>query len=100
MNLEGGVIVFCFYQGVELAGRAATVMNASDTQAVFMAPASSPGNATARKAGEAFSATRVSPSLCEYLVPSKQISAYWKNRFFLYLTLGFLPPFLSPPRQT
>ena len=62
MNLEGGVIVFCFLQGVELAGRAATAMSASATRAVSMVPASNPGSVTARKAGGAFSATRVRPS--------------------------------------
>lgn len=62
VNLEGNMIVLCFFQGAELAGRAATAMSASDTQAVSMVPASSPGSVTARKAGGAFSATRVSPS--------------------------------------
>lgn len=62
MNLEGGMIVFCFFQGAESAGRAATVMSASDTQAVSMEPANSPGNVIVRRAGVAFSATRVSPS--------------------------------------
>lgn len=56
------VTVFCFFQGAELAGRAATVTSASDTQAVSTAPASNPGSVTARKAGGAFSAIRVSPS--------------------------------------
>ncbi|KAK2489213.1 hypothetical protein MC885_012569 [Smutsia gigantea] len=42
----------------EWAGRAGTVTSAFGTQAVCMAPASSPGSATARKAGGAFSATR------------------------------------------
>lgn len=46
----------------ELAGKAATAMSASDTQAVSMAPASNPGSVTAKKAGGAFSATRVRPS--------------------------------------
>lgn len=36
------------------------MMSASDTQAAFMVPVSSRGSATARKAGAAFSATRVS----------------------------------------
>lgn len=62
MNLEGGMIMFCFFQGAELAGRAATAMSASDTQAVSMAPANNPGSVTARKAGGAFSATKVRPS--------------------------------------
>lgn len=83
-----------------MAGRAATVMSASDTQAVSMAPVSSPGSVTARKAGGAFSATRVSSSLYDLQVPSKQPNARWKNRFFLYLTVGFLSPFLFPPWQT
>lgn len=45
-----------------MAGRDATAMSASDTQDVSMVPVSNPGNVTARKAGGAFSATRVSPS--------------------------------------
>lgn len=100
MNLEGNMIVFCFFQGAELAGRAAIAMSASDTQAVSMVPASSPGSVTARKAGGAFSATRVSPSFYDCLILSKHPDAHWKSRFFLYLILGFLPPFLSPPWQT
>lgn len=44
------------------------MMSASDTQAAFMVPVSSHGSATARKAGVAFSATRVSSqSLPEHL---------------------------------
>lgn len=44
------------------------MMSASDTQAVFMVHVSSHGSATAKKAGVAFSATRVSSqSLPEYL---------------------------------
>lgn len=62
MSLEGAMIMFCFFQGAELAGKAATAMSASDTQAVSMAPASNPGSVTAKKAGGAFSATRVRPS--------------------------------------
>lgn len=46
--------------GAEWAGRAGTATSASGTQAVSTAPASSPGNATARRAGGASSATRVS----------------------------------------
>ena len=46
--------------GAEWAGRAGTVTSAFGTQAVSMAPASSPGSAPVRKAGGAFSATRVS----------------------------------------
>lgn len=100
MNLEGNMIVLCFFQGAELAGRAVTVMSASDTQAVSMVPASSPGSVTARKAGGAFSATRVSPSLCDGQVLSKKPDAHLQSRFFLCLILGFLPPFLSLPWQT
>lgn len=91
VNLEGNVIVFCFFQGAESAGRAATAMSASDTQAVSMAPVSNPGSVTARKAGGASSATRVSPSLYGCQVLSKQPDAHWKSRSFLYLILGFLP---------
>ena len=47
-------------QGAEWAGRAGTATSASGTQAVSTAPAGSPGSATARRAGGAFSATRVS----------------------------------------
>lgn len=44
------------------------MMSASDTQAASMVPVSSRGSATARKAGVAFSATRVSSqSLPEHL---------------------------------
>lgn len=49
-----------FFSDAEWAGRGDTVMSASDTQAAFMVPVSSHGSATARKAGVAFSATRVS----------------------------------------
>lgn len=85
--------MFCFLQGAELAGRAVIVTSASDTRAVSMAPASNPGSVTARKAGGAFSATRVRPSSVIARSPQSSPNAHWKNRFFLYLTLGFLPPF-------
>lgn len=92
--------MFCFFQGAELAGRAATAMNASDTQAVSMVPASSPGSVTARKAGGASSATRVSPSSMIARSPQSCPNAHWKNRFFLYLTLGFPFLFLFPPGRS
>lgn len=96
VNLEGNMIVLCLFQGAELAGRAATAMSASDTQAVSMVPASSPGSVTARKAGGAFSATRVSPSLCDCQVLSKQPDAHLKSRFFLCLIVGFSCPLSFP----
>lgn len=51
---------FFFFSDAEWVGRGDIVMSASDTQAAFMVPVSSHGSATARKAGVAFSATRVS----------------------------------------
>lgn len=57
-----------FFSDAGWAGRGAIVMSASDTQAASMVPVSSRGSATARKAGVAFSATRVSSqSLPEHL---------------------------------
>lgn len=57
-----------FFSDAGWAGRGDIVMNASDTQAASMVPVSSRGSATARKAGVAFSATRVSSqSLLEHL---------------------------------
>lgn len=56
------------FSDAEWVGRGDIVMSASDTQAVFMVHVSSHGSATAKKAGVAFSATRVSSqSLPEYL---------------------------------
>lgn len=58
-----------FFSDAGWAGRGDIVMSASDTQAAFMVPVSSHGSATARKAGVAFSATRVSSqSLPKHLV--------------------------------
>lgn len=48
------------FSGVVLVSAAVTVMTASVTQDAFMAPASSPGNVTARRDGVDSSATRVS----------------------------------------
>nr|KAF6504689.1 delta like canonical Notch ligand 1 [Rousettus aegyptiacus] len=73
----------------EWAGRAGTVTSASATRAVCTAPASSRGSAPARRAGGAFSATRVRlPHPCEQP---------WLGRGAqsVTLTLGFLTP--SPP---
>lgn len=57
-----------FFSDAEWVGRGDIVMSASDTQAAFTVPVSSRGSATARKAGVAFSATRVSSqSLSERL---------------------------------
>lgn len=53
-------IFFFFFSDAEWVGRGDIVMSASDTQAAFMVPVSSRGSATVRKAGVAFSATRVS----------------------------------------
>lgn len=53
-------LFFFFFSDAEWVGRGDIVMSASDTQAAFMVPVSSHGSATARKAGVAFSATRVS----------------------------------------
>lgn len=53
--------MICLYcaTGAEWALKAATVMSAYVTRDAFTGPASSHGNATARKAGEASSATKV-----------------------------------------
>lgn len=49
------------------------MMNASDTPAAYMVPVSSHGSATVRKAGAAFSATRVSSrALPEHLPPKAE----------------------------
>lgn len=48
------------FSGVALVSAAVTATTASDTQDAFMAPASSPGNVTARRVGVDSSATRVS----------------------------------------
>lgn len=53
-------VVGLFFPDAEWVGRADTVMSASGTRAAFMVPVSSRGSATARKAGVAFSAIRVS----------------------------------------
>ncbi len=52
------ICLFCA-SGAEWALKAATVMSAYVTQDAFMEPASNHGNATARKAGVASSATKV-----------------------------------------
>ena len=57
----GARLTRALFLGAEWAGRAGTVTSASGTQAASTAPASSPGSATARRAGVASSATRVSP---------------------------------------
>ena len=57
---------FLLFPDAEWVGRGDTATSASDTRAAFTAPASSLGSATARRAGVAFSATKVSsPSLPE-----------------------------------
>lgn len=62
-----------FFSGAESVGRGGTVMNASDTRAACTVPVSSHGSATVRKAGAAFSATRVSSrALPEHLPPKAE----------------------------
>lgn len=62
------LLLFFFFSDAEWVGRGDIVMSASDTRAAFMVPVSSRGSATAKKAGVAFSATRVSSqSLPEHL---------------------------------
>lgn len=51
--------------GAELGSKAATATSAYGTRDAFMEPASNRGNATARKAGVASSATKVSTFLGE-----------------------------------
>lgn len=64
---------YFFFSGAEWVGRGGTVMSASDTQAACMVPVSSHGSATARKAGAAFSATRVSSwAFPEHLSPKAE----------------------------
>lgn len=66
-----------FFSDAEWAGRGDIVMSASDTQAAFMVPVSSRGSATARKAGVAFSATRVS-SHPEHLYKMQRAGNYFQ----------------------
>lgn len=49
-----------------LVGKGVTVMNASDTQVVFMVPVNNLGSAIVRKDGEVFFAIRVSSIACNF----------------------------------
>lgn len=57
--------MFCvvIFLDAELVGKGVIVMNASGTQVAFTGLVNSRGNAIVRKAGGAFSVTRVSSSL-------------------------------------
>lgn len=70
-----------FFLDVEWDGRAVTVTSASDTQAAFMVPVNSLGNATVRKVGAAFSVTRVSSQYLFLNVFQKTILFLEHNSF-------------------
>ena len=60
MNKAIFLIVILPFPGVELATEESSVMSASLTRDVNMVPAVLPGSATARRAGEVSSVTKVS----------------------------------------